>query len=244
MRRIFTTAVAIALMGGAALSAPAVAADQGRPPRPTRARPPVSRRRPRPSSSRPSPPCPTSGSRPRRETLATARRVLSGKALPRDPSATLALRDLWMKKSSLRGKDRRLANALLARPTDGASDRPGLRLPRPRGRSGVQHPHLRPLRRHRRRRSPVGRLARPEPRGHGLGLVDDRRPARLPRAPHRRGQGRRRALRRLPQGPRRRHLRLLRRRDPRQEAHRLRLLRPRQRLRRRAVPHRHARPTT
>ena len=31
MRRIFTTALAIALMGGAALSAPAVAADQGRP---------------------------------------------------------------------------------------------------------------------------------------------------------------------------------------------------------------------
>ena len=31
MRRIFTTAVAVAMMGGAALSAPAVAADQGRP---------------------------------------------------------------------------------------------------------------------------------------------------------------------------------------------------------------------
>ncbi len=125
MRRIITTAVAIALMGGAGLSAPAVAADQGRPSGQTGL---GSSGVPSPAEAlelAPEPALPDFGEPTASETLTTARRVLSGKALPRDPSATLALRDLWMKKSQLRGPERRLATALLARPTDGASDPQG-----------------------------------------------------------------------------------------------------------------------
>ena len=130
MRRIVTTAVAMALVGGATLSAPAVAADHGRPSGTTGAQqqtraleqaadkllesglalPPAASEVAQVSAP---------------EALATARRVLSGQALPRDPSATLALRDLFMKRSELRGRDLRNAEALLARPSDGAGDNQG-----------------------------------------------------------------------------------------------------------------------
>ena len=124
MRRIVTTAVAVALLGGAAVSAPALAADG------TSARPSG------PGASgvlapgellelTPEPALPAFGEQTASDTLATARRVLIGNGLRRDPSATIALRDLWLKKSELRGDDRELARALLARPTDGASDTQG-----------------------------------------------------------------------------------------------------------------------
>ncbi len=119
MRRIVTTAVAIALVGGAAVAGPAVAAGQGRPAAPR-------------TSSVPLPAGalevalggaqPTFGTQGASETLAAARRVTSGSARPQDPSATLVLRDLWMKRTQLRGSERRQADGLLARPTDGASD--------------------------------------------------------------------------------------------------------------------------
>lgn len=121
MRRIVTTAVAMALMG-AALSAPAVAADNDRPGRPGTAGVLAPERA---LELTPEPALPAFGEPTASETLATARRVLAGKALRRDPSATLALRDLWLKKSSLRGNERRAAEALLARPTDGANDPQG-----------------------------------------------------------------------------------------------------------------------
>lgn len=124
MRRIVTTAVVVALWGGAALSAPAVAADHTRPTG-------------RPGA--PSVPTPAEALEltPERalptledeatpgEALATARRVLGGDALPRDPSPTIALRDLWMKKDRLSGQQRRVAESILARPTDGAADNQG-----------------------------------------------------------------------------------------------------------------------
>ncbi len=119
MRRIVTTAVAIALMGSAALSAPAVAAGQGRPTAPHASGVPT------PAEAldlAPGRAQPTFGSKGASQTLAAARRVTSGKARPQDPSATLVLRDLWMKRTQLRGTERRQAKGLLARPTDGASD--------------------------------------------------------------------------------------------------------------------------
>ncbi len=122
MRRLVTTAVALALMGGAALFAPAVAADHHRPTGPGTTRVPT------PAEAlelAPEPALPEFGDPTASQTLATARRVMSGDALPRDPSATLVLRDLWMKKSDLRGTERRQADALLARPTDGVGDPQG-----------------------------------------------------------------------------------------------------------------------
>jgi hypothetical protein len=122
MRRIVTTAVAIALTGGAVLSAPAVAADQARPSGPGTSGVPT------PAEAlelAPEPALPAFGESTASETLATARRVMAGNALPRDPSATLALRDLWLKKNRLRGHERRIADALLARPTDGVGDPQG-----------------------------------------------------------------------------------------------------------------------
>ncbi|MBC2934023.1 MXAN_6640 family putative metalloprotease [Nocardioides sp. zg-1228] len=125
MRRFVTTAVAIALVGGA-LGAPAVAAANDRPgstpgtsgvldpsdlfeltPEPAL---PVLEEDLEPTAS---------------ETLATARRVLAGDARAGDPSATLVLRDLWMKRTQLEGDQRRQADALLARPTDGVTDPQG-----------------------------------------------------------------------------------------------------------------------
>ena len=123
MRRIVTTALTIALMGGAALAAPAVAADDHRPAdRPTG---PAAPGVPSPAEAlhlEPEPALPVLEGRTASETLEMAKRVVSGNALPRDPSATLALRDLWMRRSELRGTERRQADALLARPTDGISD--------------------------------------------------------------------------------------------------------------------------
>jgi hypothetical protein len=121
MRRIVTTALAVALMGGAALSAPAVAADTDRPSGPGSFGVLSPDELLEPTTEPALPAFGESAS----ETLATARRVLAGQGLRRDPSATLALRDLWLRKSELRGKDRTLANALLARPTDGAGDDQG-----------------------------------------------------------------------------------------------------------------------
>ena len=131
MRRIVTTAVAMALVGGAALSAPAVAADHGRP-----TRTPAAEQQARALEQAPDKvlegglalPAAAAADVPQvsaPEALATARRVLSGQALPRDPSATLALRDLFMKRSELRGRDLRNADRLLARPSDGAGDNQG-----------------------------------------------------------------------------------------------------------------------
>jgi len=54
--------------------------------------------------------------------LDTAGRVLAGDALPTDPSATLALRDLWVARPDLTGADEAEAESLLARPTDGTAD--------------------------------------------------------------------------------------------------------------------------
>lgn len=54
--------------------------------------------------------------------LGTAGRVLAGDARATDPSATLALRDLWMARPDLTGTEAVEATALLARPTDGAAD--------------------------------------------------------------------------------------------------------------------------
>jgi hypothetical protein len=122
MRRIITTAVAVALVGGAALSAPAVAADNARPtgtgtvsvPSPADALDLTY------EDALPSFDAPSAG-----EALITAKRVMNGNARKHDPSMTLALRDLFMKRSELRGKDRELADAMLARPTDGAGDPQG-----------------------------------------------------------------------------------------------------------------------
>ncbi|EON24617.1 MULTISPECIES: MXAN_6640 family putative metalloprotease [Nocardioides] len=54
--------------------------------------------------------------------LDTAGRVLAGDARPTDPSATIALRDLWVARPDLSGSEAVEANALLARPTDGSAD--------------------------------------------------------------------------------------------------------------------------
>lgn len=121
MRRIVTTAVAIALTG-AALSVPAVAADNDRPTGPVSAGVLSPGEAPELTAE---PALPAFGDATASETLATARRVLAGNALRRDPSATLALRDLWLKRSQLRGNERRIADALLARPTDGVADDQG-----------------------------------------------------------------------------------------------------------------------
>ncbi len=121
MRRIVTTAVTIALMGGAALSAPAVAADGDRPDDSGAAGVP--------NLSTPleiaSDPDRDLGKLSASETLATVRRAASGRPLADDPSPTLALRDLWLSRTRLSGAERRQANRLLARPTDGAGDQFG-----------------------------------------------------------------------------------------------------------------------
>lgn len=128
MRRLVTTAVAIALVGGA-FGAPAVAADNDRPGVPGSF--PGSAGVIDPSDLlelTPEPALPVLEEQlepTATETLTTARRVLAGNARPSDPSATLVLRDLWMKRSQLRGAERRQADALLARPTDGVSDDQG-----------------------------------------------------------------------------------------------------------------------
>ncbi len=65
---------------------------------------------------------PAPASRESVSTLDTAGRVLAGDARATDPSATVALRDLWMARPDLTGTEALEAEALLARPTDGAGD--------------------------------------------------------------------------------------------------------------------------
>jgi len=55
-------------------------------------------------------------------TSTSAQRVLAGRPAAADASATLALRDLWLSLPGLTGTERRRADALLARPTDGVGD--------------------------------------------------------------------------------------------------------------------------
>ena len=122
MRRIITAAVAIALMGGTALSAPAVAAGQGGDGQ-GRTAPVVPRI---PVATEPLQ-VSTDPARELREltaseTLATARRAVSGDVRADDPSTTLVLRELWLKRKQLRGAERRQADSVLARPSDGAKD--------------------------------------------------------------------------------------------------------------------------
>ena len=124
MRRIVTAVAALALTGGVALTAPAAAADQNRStgrggagvPSPAEA-----------LELAPEPQLPDFGEwrQTPGQSLATAKRVLRGAGLRTDPSATLALRDLWMNRTKLRGKERRQANAILARPSDGLADPQG-----------------------------------------------------------------------------------------------------------------------
>lgn len=57
-----------------------------------------------------------------RATLEAAGRVLDGEARTADPSATVALRDLWLARPDLTGAEAVEAESLLARPTDGAAD--------------------------------------------------------------------------------------------------------------------------
>lgn len=57
-----------------------------------------------------------------RRTFAAARRVLAGRPAQADPSASMALRELWLSLPALGAGERQDAEALLARPTDGAAD--------------------------------------------------------------------------------------------------------------------------
>ncbi len=105
-----STATALALVP----AVPATAADDGGagPDRVTVALPPVQRSAPVALPPQASP----------RATLAVADRVLDGEARTADPSATVALRDLWLARPDLTGAEAVEAEALLARPTDGAGD--------------------------------------------------------------------------------------------------------------------------
>ena len=119
---IVTAAAALALLGAGALTVPASAAEENRP------GPGASVTVPTPQGAVdlvPEGVLPELGEASPAETLATARRARTGRARPRDPSATLALRDLWLAKPRLRGAERRQAEAMLARPTDGVSDPAG-----------------------------------------------------------------------------------------------------------------------
>ncbi|MGI8644786.1 MAG: MXAN_6640 family putative metalloprotease [Nocardioides sp.] len=57
-----------------------------------------------------------------RQSLSVTERILDGRPTRSDPSATIALRDLWRSLPGLTGAERRRAEAILARPTDGAGD--------------------------------------------------------------------------------------------------------------------------
>lgn len=109
-----STATALALVP----AVPATAVDGGRDggrdgrDRVAVARPPVQRSAPVALPAQASP----------RASLVVADRVLDGEAGTTDPSATVALRDLWVARPDLTGADALEAEALLARPTDGAAD--------------------------------------------------------------------------------------------------------------------------
>ncbi len=123
MRTTIVTAVAaLALLGAGALTVPAAHADQARPGPGATVSLPSTQGAP---DLVPEGTMPEFGEASPAEALSTARRVLAGDALPRDPSATLALRDLWLSKPRLRGAQRRQADAMLARPTDGFGDPAG-----------------------------------------------------------------------------------------------------------------------
>ena len=70
----------------------------------------------------PRPPGVSESQRVAERALDVAERVMDGRATPRDPSATLALRDLWSSLESLPPAERADAEAMLARPTDGPGD--------------------------------------------------------------------------------------------------------------------------
>jgi len=57
-----------------------------------------------------------------RRNLVVAQRVLDGRPAPADPSASMAMRELWLSVDGLPPTERRQAEVLLARPTDGAGD--------------------------------------------------------------------------------------------------------------------------
>ena len=205
--------------------------------------PPASRRREAPRAAPRGARCPRSASRRPSETLATARRVMTGNALPRDPLRHPGpARPVARRSPSCAARTRRQAerDAGPSRPTAPAT-RTGFGYTVPEQPPAVQHATVPPLRRHRPRRT-----APPEWAAQSLAVMDSvwtqrgrHSSATAPRSPTAPRAAAR--FRRLPQGPRRRPLRLLRRRDAGQDAHRLRLLRARQRLRRGPVPDRHAR---
>ena len=119
MRKLIAAAATVALAAAGVLSAPTAYADDPATPEPTA--PAVSE----PAEPEPAPaqvgavaPAPV-------VSLTRARRVLAGRALPHDPEPSLALRDLWMARARLSGDARFEADALLARPTDGARDPQG-----------------------------------------------------------------------------------------------------------------------
>ena len=123
MRRIIAMAATVALAAGGVLSAPVANADDEvsvqEPTAPAATEPYV--------ETVPLPVLPETGSvtvAPR-AALTTAQRVLAGGALPRDPSATIALRDLFLVRGRLQGAERRRADQLLARPTDAGDRGPG-----------------------------------------------------------------------------------------------------------------------
>ena len=130
MRRMIAIAATVALAAGGVLSAPAYADDASATPEltaPTATPAPTEAPTEVPVETVPLPVIPEAAAvaPAPRAALTTARRVLAGRAVPRDPSATVALRDLWMARTRLTGAERRQADALLARPTDGANDPQG-----------------------------------------------------------------------------------------------------------------------
>lgn len=125
MRRFVTTALAVALAGTTVMAAPSVAADRDRP-TPAGVAGSFDPRGVTDFTGAPALPGVVTSAEPTAAgSLGTARRLLSGNARPGDPSATIALRDLFMKRSQLRGEARRAADAMLARPTDGITDDQG-----------------------------------------------------------------------------------------------------------------------
>ena len=219
-----STATALALVP----VVPATAADDGRGwPGPGGGGPPARAAEPRPCR------CPRRPPRAPRSRWPAG--CSTGDARTGDPSATVALRDLWMARPDLTGAEAVEAEALLARPTDGAGDPFGNGYTVPSTRTCGEHVCVHHV--------PSTADAPPSADWVNLTLATLEntyaargRPARLPRPARRRQHRRRRPARRLPQGPRHRPLRLLRGRVPQEGPHRERLLRARQRLRPGPVP--------
>ncbi len=210
-----------------------------------------SRSSPPPATSRPARPRPAPGRRAgARRPAATERaaaerpstsptRVLDGRAAPRDPSATLALRDLWASlPAPRRGRAARAPRRCSpGRPTAGRPVR--LRLHRRRSvKKCAKDVCVHWVTTHRRRPAQQD-LGQAHPQARCRRVYARRRPAGYGyRKPLKDGNRRRQQeVRRLPQGHRPvRPLRLLRRRDPGAALPRHRLLRARQRLLAHAVP--------